>query len=75
MLDLVENIVGLPSSDPRWSTTLNTPGSGSSYGSQIKNVLDYYNNTGAGFAIDRDTNTIGGNLTTLASLQTYQQHF
>jgi len=28
----------LPSRDPRWSTTLNTLGSGSSYGSQIKNV-------------------------------------
>jgi hypothetical protein len=65
----------LPSSDPRWSTTLGVAGGGISYGSQIKNVLDYYNNTGAGFAIDRDTNTIGGDLTTLAGLQAYRPSF
>jgi hypothetical protein len=65
----------LPSSNPRWSTTLGSVGNGNSYGSQIKNVLDYYNNTGAGFAFDRDTNTIGGNLTELASLQAYRSYF
>ncbi len=65
----------LPSSDPRWSTTLGVGGNGNSYGSQIKNVLDYYNNTGAGFALDRDTGTIAGSLTTLTSLQSYRPYF
>ena len=65
----------LPSSDPRWSTTLGVSGNKISYGSQIKNVLDYYNNFGAGFANDRDTGTIGGDLTTLNSLQAYRTHF
>jgi hypothetical protein len=65
----------LPSSDPRWSTTLGVGGNGNSYGSQIKNVLDYYNNFGAGFANDRDTGTIGGDLSTLNSLQAYRPNF
>jgi hypothetical protein len=67
----------LPSSNSRWSTPLGNPSSGSGrfYGSQIKDVLDYYNNTGAGFALDRDTNAIGGSLATLSSLQAYRSNF
>jgi hypothetical protein len=57
----------VPSSNAAWS--------GSGYGDDIKDVLDYYNNTGAGFAIDRDTGLVGGSTTQLATLQAYQQSF
>jgi hypothetical protein len=67
----------LPSSDSRWSTALANPanGAGRYYGESIKNVLDYYNNTGAGFAIDRDTSLVGGSLSQLGSLQAYRPYF
>ncbi|MDO9107227.1 MAG: SdrD B-like domain-containing protein [Methylovulum sp.] len=49
--------------------------SGSYCGEAIKNVLDYYNTTGAGVAIDRDSVHIQGDLMTLLGLQAYQQAF
>ena len=62
--------------DSRWNTSLGSvSGTKMHYGSQINGVLDYYNNEGAGFANDRDTGVIGGNLSTLSSLQAYQQFF
>jgi hypothetical protein len=57
----------VPSSSAAWS--------GSGYGDDIKDVLDYNNNYGAGFAIDRDTGLVGGSTTQLATLQAYQQSF
>ncbi|MFI3156731.1 MAG: SdrD B-like domain-containing protein [Methylococcaceae bacterium] len=65
------------SSDQGWQVVANPDPahSGSYCGAAIKNVLDYYNNTGAGFAIDRDSDTIQGDLVTLLGLQTYQQEF
>ena len=57
----------VPSSSAAWS--------GSGYGDDIKDVLDYYNNYGAGFAIDRDTGLVGGSTTQLATLQAYQPSF
>jgi hypothetical protein len=41
----------------------------------VKDVLDYYNNTGAGFAIDRDTGLVGGSLSKLSGFQAYRPHF
>ncbi|HEY9834033.1 MAG TPA: hypothetical protein V6D26_26005, partial [Stenomitos sp.] len=66
----------LPSSDLRWSTKLGSvSGTQQHYGVQIKDVLDYYNNTGAGLAIDRDTGVVGGSTSNLATLQLYQPYF
>ncbi|MFZ2451845.1 MAG: SdrD B-like domain-containing protein [Methylovulum miyakonense] len=48
---------------------------GKHFGEAIKNVLDYYNNTGGGFALDRDTGKVGGSEITLIGLQTYQPEF
>lgn len=66
----------LPSSNARWSTSLGSvSGTHQHYGSQIKDVLDEYNNTGAGYAIDRDTGLVGGSADLLNSLQLYQPYF
>jgi hypothetical protein len=67
----------LPSSNARWSSALNNPanGAGRHYGAWVKDVLDYYNNTGAGFAIDRDTGLVGGSLSKLSGFQAYRPHF
>lgn len=67
----------VPASSLAWQIVANPDlaHSGSYNGEAIKNVLDYYNNTGAGFAIDRDSNHIQGDLLTLLGLQSYQQEF
>jgi hypothetical protein len=78
-LTLQPSTYRLPSSNARWSTTLSPTnslnGTTSAYGASIKNVLAYYNETGAGLALDRDTNTVAGSLTTLTGLQAYRPYF
>ncbi len=65
------------SSNQDWQVVANPDPahSGNFCGAAIKNVLDYYNNTGAGFAIDRDSDDIDGDLVSLLGLQTYRQEF
>lgn len=65
------------SSNQGWQVVANPDPahSGNFCGAAIKNVLDYYNNTGAGFAIDRDSDDIDGDLVSLLGLQTYRQEF
>ncbi len=49
--------------------------SGNYCGAAIKNVLDYYNTTGAGFATDHDSDDVQGDLVDLLGLQAYQLAF
>jgi hypothetical protein len=67
----------MASSDQGWKAAANADSahSGSYCGDAIKNVLAYYNATGAGFAVDHDSGTGQGDLVVLLGLQTYQQAF